>query len=1138
MKKNKLSGGRPSAPGMRVLVFLRFMKLTTILLLGACLQVSANAYSQQGKITINTKRMQLAQVLSLIEKQGNVRFVYSNDVLPNQQFVAVTVKDETVERVLSEILRNTSLTFRQLDKELIVIAPGATVIQNIPVKGKVTDSKGDALIGVSVQIAGTSRGTITGADGSYQIEAPGSATLVFSYIGYLQQQIAVNDRTRIDLVLQEDTKGLSEVVVVGYGAQKKVNLTGSVATVSAQQLTARPVTNVQNALQGLVPGLTVLSRPGDVGRDAGTITVRGRTNLSSPGPMVIIDGIPSSNRDLAALNPNDIENMSVLKDAASSAIYGSRAANGVILITTKKGTAGKMSVDLNASYGIQSPTRIPKYLGSGDYARLYNEALTNAGKSPIYKPEQIARFENGSDPDLYPNTDWYGQTLKKNPTYKDVQLGVSGSSKNSMYYLSFGYMNQESLVPYKGSNRYTVRLNTSSQVLPILNIGANVSMVKQDIDNNGGDLSWTELNRSLPTAVARHSDGSWGTVNGGVTDGTTAKNNVLRILDEAGRRKDRDFTFMGGLNGTLTPLKGLTIKGLASLKMDYRTANRFWSTMPPLTDFITKQPLASTQNKINEMQEKWIRQQEVLLQAYAEYEKSLNRHHTRVMVGASQESNIYRDQLTGRRNFPVNNLGTVGAGSSNPADFSTEDKLTDLTAARKPNGTYSESWAMRSFFGRINYNYDEKYLLEANLRLDLSSRFDPDYRKAWFPSVSAGWRLSEEQFMKDIKWIDNLKLRTSWGVLGNQNEVVPGNYYTFLTTNLGYGFDGVAADGIWQVRGVNRQTSWEKVYMTNVGVDATLWEGKLSVTADYFIKRTEGILLAKNFPATYGIEKVAFVNAGSTRNRGVEIMLSHSNRIGKDFTYDISVNVSKIKNTILSLGDDRQRINSYWIEKVGESVGSFFGYEAIGLFRDENDVKQHATQSVATRAGDIKYKDQNGDGKIDANDRVVMGNDVPWLNYGINLGMVYKGIDLNVITYGVSDVKVYLVNEASFSFFNGAGVKPYHLNRWTKDNPDPNAQYPRLLTSADGSHNYQNISSFWLYNGAYFRIRSITAGYTLPANWTKRVGMKSARIYIAANNPFTFMADKRLTDYDPEMASGRGGYPGVKTWAAGVNIKF
>lgn len=1113
------------------------MKICFVIVLITCMQVSAKVYSQKTKLTFRAEKVQLARILKLIEKKTNYRFVYSNDVLPAEKKITFTAEETPFDEVMKTLLDDTGLNFKMLANNLVAIAPQHTVIADITVKGKVTDAKGLALIGVAIRVENTTKGTLTNAAGEYEITVPGTAALIFSYLGYLQQRVEVNNNTTLNITLQEDAQGLNEVLVVGYGTQKRVNMTGAVASISPAQITQRPVTSIQNALQGLVPGLTVLNRPGDVGSDVGTMTIRGRTNLSAPGPLIIIDGIPASNRELASLNPSDVENMSVLKDAASAAIYGARAANGVLLITTKRGKDGKMSVDLNASYGWQSPTRLPDYLGSADFARLYNEAMANAGKQPRYTEEEITKFQTGSDKDLYPSTDWYDEALADNPAYKDVQLGVTGGSKGTQYYLGAGYLGQESLVQNKGMNRYTVRMNVNSQVLPVLNVGANMSFLKQDLDTKGGELTWVSLNRLGPTMAARHSDGTWGTINGGKVDATLAKDNVLRNMAEGGRGWTRNQVVQTALNATLTPLPGLSIKGLGSLKYNNDITNRFWNELPPLVNFITKQPIASTAFTPNEMEEFWTRRQELLLQAYAEYEKSFGRHNAKIMIGASQESNELRQAFVGRKRFPNNTATTVVLGSGGSENISNDDDGNDDNGT-DANRSTAEEWAIRSFFGRANYNYKDKYLFEANLRLDLSSRFHPDHRLAKFPSLSAGWRISEEPFMKGITWLNNLKLRGSWGILGNQDNVALGNYYDRLNTGYAYSFENNPYDGVWQKKGTNKLAGWEEVTMTDVGLDFTLFGGLLDVTADYYVKKTNGILLPQSVPATYALD-AATVNAGATQNKGFELMISHTRHIGKDFEYHVSANISHIRNKIVDLGPGvTERLSDRWIERVGESVGSFYGWEAQGLFKDQKDVDDHATQSASTKPGDIKYKDQDGNGKIDAGDRVIIGNDVPWVNYGGTVGASWKGISVEVLVYGAADVKTYLDAEAALSFFNGASVKSYHLKRWTTANPDPNAAYPRILISADGKHNYDNRSSFWLFNASYLRIRSLNFGYSFPASLVKKAGMQQARLFITSNNPFTFMMDKRLTDYDPEIGSGRGGYPGIKTWAIGMNVRF
>jgi len=1132
MKKIRLGGDSLPYPILKVFLV---MKLAFLVVLVSCMQVSAGVFGQNTHLSLKAEDMKFSKMLKLIERKLPYRFVYSTDLVPSDKKVSLDVTDASLDEVMAKILADTDLEFKLISKKLIVIAPKASDIQEVRVKGKVTDSSGMALPGVSVRVVGTNTGTITNGSGEYELSAPGNASLEFSYIGYLSQTVAINNRTEINIKLADNSKGLNEVVVVGFGTQRKANLSGAVATISTKSISNRPVASVQESLQGVSPGLTILNRPGDVGSESNiTMTVRGRTNLGSPGPLIIIDGIPVSNREFQSLKPSDIESMSVLKDAASSAIYGSRAANGVILVTTKKGEEGRTSIDLNASYGWQSPTRHFEYLGSYDYATLYNEALSNAGKDPKFTAEQLQYFKDGSRPDEYPNTDWYKEALVKNPALKDVNLGVSGGSKKSQYYLGLGYLGQESLVQNKDLNRYNLRLNASSQVLPILNIGTNISFIKQDRDTKGGELNWVALNRLVPSMVAVHSDGTWGTINGGSADATLAKDNVLRNMAEGGRGYSRDNITQAGLTAKLTPLPGLMIYGQGSLKYNNNMSFAFTNTLPPLINFLTKEEMTSTRVTQNQMVERWSRRQETLIQGYAEYEKQIKAHHFKLMVGASQERNLYRYIAGGRLNFPNNQAGILDLGSS--VDLPTEND--SYYGTNVPlNRSYEEFWGILSYFGRINYDYKGKYIFEANFRQDYSSRFHPDYRQANFPSLSAAWRMSEEPFLRNATFLDNLKLRASWGILGNESSTPLGNYLDLLKYGAVYSFNGTQVNGAYQDRGVNIEASWENVYMTDFGVDATFLKGKIDVVADYYIKTTKDILVPITVGNTYAL-KAPTVNQGSTRNKGIELAVTYNDRIGKDFTFSISGNISKINNEILNLGEVNERISDKWIERVGGSVGDFYGLQAIGLFVDDADVANSPKQASATKPGDIKYKDQNGDKIIDANDRVVIGNDVPWFNYGFSITANYKGIDFSILGYGVTNVETYLDNEASYAFFNGAGVKPLHKNRWTKENPDPNADYPRLLLSSDGQHNYNNNNSFWLFDASYFRIRALTLGYTLPEKLTRKASIKNARLYVAANNPFTIMFDDRLTDYDPEIASGRGGYPGIKTWSVGINVKF
>ncbi|WP_020597281.1 SusC/RagA family TonB-linked outer membrane protein [Spirosoma panaciterrae] len=1096
-------------------------------------------------ISIQVKNQSLKNVVDQLQSQSQIRFIYSTRIQLSES-VDLEATNEPLHSVLNRLLRPFQIDYKVVNEQIVLtrqkkvtatvpehqpmspILPGFERPADRSIVGQITDESGQGLPGVSVVIKGTSRGTTTDAKGEFNLESPDNATLVISSVGYETVEIAV--RPIINVKLVPSVNQLAEVVVA-YGKQNKALVSGAVASVNLEEIRNRPTSSMQNALQGVVPGLTVLNRTADVNASGNTsIVVRGRTNLGSPGPMIIIDGVPAiSTQEFTALNQNDIASISVLKDAASASLYGSRAANGVILVTTRRGSTGKSSIEFNANYGVQSATYLPRYVNSADYATLYNEALTNAGKAALYTADQIQALGNGSNPDLYPNTNWYKEVLRAAAPQADYNLNINGSGQTTRYYLGASYFNQQSLIPGKALDRYNFKINTESKLIPnLLTVSTNLSFLRNDYNRNGADLDWLQMNRSLPITVLRQSDGQWGSISGGTVNAVAVGVNQLRRIQEGGQARNKDDYFQAITNAALTPLPGLTISGLASLKINNLQGYNFVSTIAPVPNFLTKQLITSTLVTPNSMTETWQKQQGFLVQGLVDYERSFGKHLAKITVGASQESNIDRSIGVGRRNFPNNDLRTVITGSS---------QATDLISGQ--NYSSEVQWAIRSFFGRVNYAYNDKYLLEGNIRADYSSRFSPEYRKAIFPSFSAGWRLSQEDFLKTNAWINELKLRGSYGSLGNQDVVTPGNYYQLINIFSAYNFEGAAVDGAAQNAGANYATQWEKVYMTNLGLDFTLFGNKLSGTIEVYRKTTKGILLQLPVLATYALTS-PYTNAGTTRNDGIEIDLNYSGSIGSDFKYTVGGNMSSIRNRIIDLGGVNNFIGDPYISQVGQKVGSLYGYIADGLFANESDVKNHAFQTNNTKPGDIIYRDLNNDNVINAADRAVIGNDVPWFNYGFNLSASYKQFDVSAILYGVSNVDIYLNNEASYPFFNGAGVKEQMKDRWTTTNPNVNAKWPRLLLSADGANNYNfGTSSFWLFNAAYLRVRNLSVGYNFSNNLIRHIGLSRLRLYVAANNPFTFLADKRLGDFDPELVSGRGAnYPGIKTWSIGINAKF
>ena len=998
--------------------------------------------------------------------------------------------------------------------------------QEKQLNGTVTDFEtGVPIPGANVSVHGTTKGVVTDFDGKFNIDVDPGESLLITYIGYKEEKILINTQDVINVKLKISASELDEVVVVGYGTQKKENLTGSVSQIKTNEIEGKSTTSLTNALQGVSPGLTVISRPGNVGSDLGSINIRGRGNLGASSPLYVVDGIPVSASDFQRINPSDVESISVLKDAAAASIYGSRAAFGVLLVTTKKGTDGKARFSYNTYYGVQTPTVLPKILGSEDYANLLNEANINAGKTAIYSEEELAIIKNGIQPDLYPDNDWYDLVYRSSAPMTEHNFSVSGGG-DTRYFVSGTFFDQSSLVPDTELERYSFRANTERDFGDIFTLGTNISYIREDIER-AGNFSITDLNRMTPLTVANHSDGSWGSVTGGKVSSVLAENNPLRKIAEYGRQNRQRETFIGSVNATLNITDHFNLRGIGSYKSFTHEENTFNNEVAPVVNFVTKEPINSTAVTPNNMTVRWNKNNTLMLQGFATYERDFGKHYLKAMAGFQYEASTYKYLEASRKEFPSNELGAINGGSN--------------AAENLGNAGLVEEEAFMSEFGRINYSYNDKYLFEANIRHDQSSRFSSDNRSGVFPSFSAAWRISQESFMENLTWLNNLKLRASWGELGNVNNVGYYDYYDALGTGTATIMGNTRVDGVWPYKQANPNLGWETVIMSNIGLDAGFFRNALSVQVDVFNKVTEDILLEVPQPLELGLEEgddgnIISANAGEVSNKGLEFMLTYRGEI-KDFKYSLTGNFSKIWNEVTDLNGMDDQINSYWINRVGEAIGSFYMYEADGLFVDQAEIDAHATQDAATSPGDIRYKDINEDGVIDGEDRTIVGNDVPYFTYGMNFNASYKGFDLTVQGQGVADVMVYLDSEASQAFFNGAGAKEYHLKRWTIDNPNPNAAYPRLLPSGENQHN-QRLSSFWLYNASYFRIKNLVLGYTIPTEATQKFGVDKIRFYISGTNLFTTRSDDRLDDFDPEFSSSRGSYPVIKVYSFGLNVNF
>lgn len=989
----------------------------------------------------------------------------------------------------------------------------------------------EPLPGVNVVVKGTTIGTVSDIDGKFSLEANPNDILVMSCIGFKTIQIKASEIKGTRITMKEDSQALEEVVVIGYGVQKKVNLTGSVASVGTEELKERVNTNVLASVQGQVPGVTIISRPGS----DPSINFRGRGNLGSSSPLYVIDGAIADAGFFSRLDPTSIESISFLKDAASSAIYGSRAAYGVVLVKTKGGKEGDIKINYNGYVAMKKATYTPKVLSSAWYARLTNEAALNdnPNASLPYSDEEIAMFENGSNPDMYPNTNWYDHVLDDSAVMTKHSVSLSGGNKVK-YYTGLGYMYDDKFTPGANGTRYNLTTNISSDIKPWLSMRTNINYIQDKSDNKKGGIAYVNLLTIPSTYVARQSDGQWGSYEGGKPAAmVNMQRNPLRNLEEGGWSNSKTQNMLIDMALDIKPVKGLVITGEMIYKSwDYK-GKTFNANMDKIKDFKTGSEINGSQGSTSKMTYDWQEHTRLTYNGLANYGWNNEKHSFNVLAGISYEHYQFQKQKSYRKNFPTNNMTDLNGGSGAPDDTSTE-------------GGSNEN-KMLSYFGRVNYTFMDRYLLEANIRTDGSSRFYKDNRWGVFPSFSAGWRINQEGFMKDISWINNLKIRASWGQLGNINNVGDYDYFSSYIQQdadhqVNYNFEDAVVNGIVEAKPANLTLGWEKVTITDVGVDFDIFNGLISFTGDFYNKKTTDILLGYNVPLETGIQSKdkPSQNIGSVSNKGVEFNISHSKSFG-DFSYMVGFNLSKNWNKVTDLGASDPMIEDPYIKKVGYAIGTYYGFRTDGLLTQEDiDNKNYITDGLKPNAGDIKYVDLDGDGKLTSDDRDYIGCDVPDITYGVNINLQYKGFELSAFGQGVHGTKVRFYQEQAWAFSDYASPREYHLKRWTTENPNPKADYPRIYsrTSTHSTFN-QKLSDYWLFNADYFRIKNITFGYTFQKNMLQSIGLDGLKLYVSAENPFTVRADHRMEDFDPETASGRGtNTRGTSSIAFGVNVTF
>jgi TonB-linked SusC/RagA family outer membrane protein len=1111
-----------------------------------CLLTTISAYSETKTLSIDVRDANLEEVFKAIEGQSAYKFSYRNVILDPARDIVLKMDDASLGTILNEVLPPKGLKFEVAAGNSVVITKAEKTKQTEIAKpkdkitGRVVTDTAEPIIGASVIVKGTLFGGITDLDGRFSIDAPLGSTLDISYLGYASIEVKA-DRTDIaEIVLHEDVQKLEEVVVVGYGTQKKVNLTGSVASVSAADIASRPITNVASGLQGMLSGVTIVNATGQPGQSDVTIRVRGMGTLGNANPLVLIDGVEG---DMNTLNPDDVQSVSVLKDAASSAIYGARAANGVLLITTKKPEQDrKPTITLGGYFGFQLPTRLPQMASALEYMELENEAKRNVGTSIAWFPEVFDKVKNGTDPNYFGNTDWISEVIRSYAPQQSYNVGINGTVGKSGYMLSYRYLDQKGLTKgaSSGETRNNIRFKVYSQLLDRILITSNVGYVLRDITepinsfSSGGGAIYNAM-RIQPNVPVRYTDGTWA-YGGGNT-------NPVAILYDGGRNKG-DYDEISLLeNIKIDIVKGWDVSATYSFVQQNSLRESIAKTI------IFKNPeKAGTDNEVeytynnpNSVRNTDYRRRQQTLIVQTNFDFTFGRHNLSGVGGVSQEWQVMRQFWASRTNLVTEHDPTLNLGSGEAMS----------------NNSNASQWAIRSGFGRVNYNYDDRYLVEMNLRYDLSSRFAKAVRGGLFPSFSAAWRLSEEQFMAfSHRWLDNLKLRASWGMLGNQYVGTSEAPYLSALTGVSSGLSLIGTlptTGYTQTVLSNPGLTWEKIDMLDVGFDIALFKNRLNVTFDWYNKNTKGILLSLNYPSQMGA-KAPEENVGAVNNRGWDIDLSWRDRIG-EVRYGVNVNLSDVRNKITDLGNTAPDLSTNRIRRVGDPIDAFYGYIAEGLMMPEDfDVyddysKRYMSPNIPVvigndyQPGDIKYRDISGpngvpDGRISPEyDRVVIGSSIPRYTYNIRGEVEWKGIDFALSLQGVGKNNGFLEGTARHAFQDMAAYpQKVHLKRFNiETNPNPNAAYPRLTHNT--GFNQNTFSTYWLEDASYLRLKNIQLGYTFPKEWTSKAHIDKLRVYVSADNLFT--ATNFFYAYDPETPVSKGGYyPQVKTIVFGFNVTF
>jgi TonB-linked SusC/RagA family outer membrane protein len=1145
-----------------------FMQITLLFICMGVWSASAESYPEINGVTLRIKNGTMLEALQAIENQSDYTFVYNVNDVNLAKSVTLNAENKNLQDVLNLLFGNEEFGYKIIDNRHVALYRKAAVKQqsNVTIRGTVSDESGQPIIGANVVVSGTTIGNVTDMDGKFELSVPQNAVLRITYVGYLQQEVRVTpERTTYAIVMREDTEALEEVVVIGYGSMKKSDVTGSVASVSSEDIIKRNPITLAEGLQGMAAGVQILRNSGAPDGDI-SIRIRGTATINNDAnPIWVVDGVMVGT-SASWLNPHDVESIDILKDASATAIYGSRGANGVILVKTKKGQKGRANITISANTGLQTSSSKIKAATASEFATAANIAAKNdalAGSLPVYNPIW-------TNPDNLTNIDW--QDAMSQPAWKkQYNLSATGGTDNMQAMMSVGYLDNRGIIINSYMQRLTARANVNYQVKDFIQAGLNVNVVHSEYSGGGNLFTYAstiptmdtlDISGSLLHVPIQYADGTWGHFprEGNGFNNKSADNPVAAAMTRDD--KSTNNRVLASLNIDISILKELVFRNVLSANIGNTAYNSYAikhdrTAMPNLTDDLRLNQTSTI---------------EYIMENYLTYDRIWGKHHPTLMIGYSVTKGDGESAGAGAEDFPTPNIRQISLTQS----------PTTVTAS----GGLERQNRQQSFFGRLIYSYNDRYILTATVRRDGSSNFGAGNRYGTFPSFSLAWRVTEEDFMKNQHAFSNLKFRAGWGQTGNAGNSTNLSVNQLSSNRIAYYFyDGTSgpftslptiAPGLAQLREIDTNLKWETNESTNIGVDMSFLENALSFTIDWFQRDAKDLLLYKQMRISTGYDNI-YTNAGHIRNSGFELMAGYQKHFG-DWHLNLKANATTVKNEAVSVGDDIYYSNgpingSWWdpysVTRDGYPVGSYFGLKTDGLWQRQSDIDAANAKATANAAasssaleneidgpkyyfqpgtapGDYKYVDIDGNGWVDDQDRTIIGNGYPDFTYGLNVGVSWKNWDFSTYLYGVvgQDILSYAYRNL-MSILNpvGQGLQnissEYAHNAWSGEGSTN--KYPRL-TRADLNHNGQ-VSDAYILDGDFLKIQNVQIGYTFPKKWLALLRMESARVYVSLDNLLTISpykyGDPEVGNMDPRQTGFDGGrYPFPRIYTMGINFGF